>query len=491
MGISLMRFSKPEFVLHSIYNTNSVIMLFIVLIGITACTAHYPVNKPISSVKKLEDYSLGQKTDTTRSSELLLLLAFSGGGTRAAAFSYGVLETLADTNVLINGKLRCLIDEIDAISSVSGGSFTATYYGLFGERIFKDFETKFLKNDVQKEIEKRLLSPLSWPKLSSRYYNRSELSADYYDELLFEKKTFQDIIKSKGPLIAINATDMTLGSQFSFMRFQFAPICTDLLSFPLSRAVTASSAVPGVFSSIILKNYAGFCNFKMPEWATEALRKRRSTTRQYQLAKRLDAYLNVDTYPYIHLLDGGISDNLGIRFIIDNIKAEGNSWNELKKLDLENTSRLAIIVVDAKKKKDINFAKRDYSIPIIDTLSAASSIPLNQLNQYSYETMELLRDNIDKWRASMTAGRCREMKEKNDGIKDVSIEKPECAAHTYLIEVNFDAIEDDSERKHLESLPTSFHLEPEDVDRLREAAKKILTQSEEFQSLVEDLSKKP
>ena len=91
----------------------------------------------------------------------------------------------------------------------------------------------------------------------------------------------------------------------------------------------------------------------------------------------------------------------------------------------------------------------------------------------------------------MTAGRCREMKEKNAVIKDVSIEKPECAAHTYLIEVNFDAIEDDSERKHLENLPTSFHLEPEDVDRLREAAKKILTQSEEFQSLVEDLSKKP
>jgi hypothetical protein len=87
----------------------------------------------------------------------------------------------------------------------------------------------------------------------------------------------------------------------------------------------------------------------------------------------------------------------------------------------------------------------------------------------------------------MTAGRCRKMKEKNTVIKDVSTEKSKCAVHTYLIEVNFDAIEDESERKHLESLSTSFHLEPEDVDRLREAAKKILTQSEEFQSLVEGL----
>ncbi len=479
-----MKFSKPEFVLNCIYKTNSVIILFIALIGLTACTAHYPVNKSISSFKTVEDYSLEQKADTIRSSELLLVLTFSGGGTRAAAFSYGVLEALADTNVLIDGKSHRLLDEVDGISSVSGGSFTAAYYGLFGDRIFKDFETKFLKNDVQKELEIRILSPFNWPKLSSLHYDRSELSADYYDELLFEKKTFQDIIKSKGPLIVINATDMALGSQFSFVGFQFAPICTDLLSFPVSRAVTASSAVPGAFSSVILKNYAGTCDFTMPGWATEALRKRQSTTRRYQIAKRLDAYLNVDTYTYIHLLDGGISDNLGIRLIIDTTLAEGNIWNKLKELDLDNIDRLAIIVVNAKKEQNISFAKRDYSIPFFDTLGAASSVPLDQ---YSYETMELLRNNIDKWRTSMTAGRCREMKEKNAVIKDVSTEKFKCAVHTYLIEVNFDAMEDESERKHLESLPTSFHLESEDVDRLREAAKKILTQSEEFQSLVEDL----
>jgi NTE family protein len=170
--------------------------------------------------------------------------------------------------------------------------------------------------------------------------------------------------------------------------------------------------------------------------------------------------------------------------MIDNTLAEGNIWNKLKKLDLENTVRLVIIVVNAQKEQDISFAKRDYSIPLIDTLGAASSVPLDQ---YSYETMELLRNNMDKWRASMTAGRCQEMKEKNAALKGAPTEKSKCAVHTYLIEVNFDAMEDESERKHLKSLPTSFHLEPEDVDRLREAAKKLLTQSEEFQSLVEDL----
>jgi NTE family protein len=365
-----MKFSIPEFVLNCIYKTNSVIILIISLIGLTACTAHYPVNKSISSVKSVEDYSLEKKGGTMRSSELFLVLTFSGGGTRAAAFSYGVLEALADTDIVIDGRLRRLVDEVDGISSVSGGSFTAAYYGLFGDRIFEDFETKFLKNNVQGELKKRLFSPWNWVKLSSFHYDRSELSADFYDELLFEKKTFQDILNRKGPVTAINATDMAMGSQFTFAGFQFAPICADLMSFPVSRAVTASSAVPGAFSSIILKNYAGTCNYTMPEWATEALRKRRIATRRYKIAKRMDTYLNVDKYPYIHLQDGGISDNLGVRLMIDITLAEGNIWNKLEELDLKNTSRLVIIVVNAQKEQDISFAKRDFSIPLTPQLPA-------------------------------------------------------------------------------------------------------------------------
>lgn len=65
------------------------------------------------------------------------MLAFSGGGTRAEALAYGVLEELRDTEVLIDGKPRRLLDEIDLISSVSGGSFTSAYYGLHGDRIFE------------------------------------------------------------------------------------------------------------------------------------------------------------------------------------------------------------------------------------------------------------------------------------------------------------------------------------------------------------------
>ena len=88
------------------------------------------------------------------SENLLLYLTFSGGGTRAAALSYGVLEELRKTEVVIDGKKRRLLDEIDGISSVSGGSFTAGYYGLFGDRIFEDFESKFLKKNIQGALDR-------------------------------------------------------------------------------------------------------------------------------------------------------------------------------------------------------------------------------------------------------------------------------------------------------------------------------------------------
>ena len=166
-----MRFKRPALNLNRFHITS--VMITFVLLGLTACTAHYPLNKAISSSQLVDQYSIKRKADTGRSEDLLLILTFSGGGTRAAAFSYGVLETLADTTIAINGKQGRLLDEVDAISSVSGGSFTAAYYGLFGDRIFEDFEKKFLKQDVQSELTQRVLSPLSWPKLWSLYYDRN------------------------------------------------------------------------------------------------------------------------------------------------------------------------------------------------------------------------------------------------------------------------------------------------------------------------------
>ena len=108
------------------------------------------------------------------------------------------------------------------------------------------------------------------------------------------------------------------------------------------------------------------------------------------------------------------------------------------------------------------------------------------LDHYSFETMEILRENMRSWQRSITEGRCKEVKNrtvaesKNEGAKS-----EECRTEMFLIEVSFDAVEDEAEKKYLKSLPTAFHLEPEDVDRLRKAARQVLQESDQFQALIE------
>ena len=221
--------------------------LFIILILFTfaGCTAHYPVNEPITSINKEAGYRLGSEhSHPDQSESLTVIMAFSGGGTRAAAYSYGVLEALRDIEINWEGQQRKLLHEIDSISSVSGGSFTAAYYGLFGERIFEDFEEKFLKKDVQGHLTSSFLNPFTWFTTGSEYYGRSDYAAKYYDEILFEGKTFGDMAKrTDTPLIQINATEVSSSTQFTFLQGMFDLLCSDLSAFPVSRAVAASSAV--------------------------------------------------------------------------------------------------------------------------------------------------------------------------------------------------------------------------------------------------------
>jgi NTE family protein len=456
------------------------IIFLVIYFSLAGCTAHYPVNETLAEVDRSKGYRSSVARASNSSETLSVSLAFSGGGTRAAAFSYGVLEALRDVSIQWEGRERRLIDEIDGIGSVSGGSFTAAYFGLFGERIFEDFEDKFLYRDVQGHLTSSLFKPWTWTILGSPLYGRSELAANYYDEILFEGKTFADILQRDGPLIQINATEVTTGTQFTFNQNIFDLICSDLSSFPVSRAVAASSAVPVLFTSITIDNHAGNCNYELTKWAKKALEDHDRTSRRYHVANQYVKYLDSETYKYLHLYDGGLTDNLGVRTLINRIALGGDEWTALKASGNEDIKRGLVIIVNAQAEVKTQYSKFPESLPLMDTITGATSIPLNE---YTFESLRTVHRIFEDFDRNVAESRCAERASKGKDLGDCGDIK------TYIVVVDLDELRDAEKRERLKQLPTSFVIAPEDVDALREAAKTILSESKEYRQFLEDMKK--
>jgi NTE family protein len=443
----------------------------------TGC-AHYPVNEPLKQVDPQSGYRGKFMGTPGNSDNLLLYLTFSGGGTRAAAFSYGVLEELLKTEVVIDGKKRRLVDEIDGISSVSGGSFTAGYYGLFGDRIFEDFESKFLKKNIQGALAVRtLLNPINWFRLSSAYFDRSDLAAEYYDKHVFEGKTFGDIAARKGPMIMMNATDMTHGLRIGFNQDAFDIICSDLSTFPVARAAAASSAVPMLLSPLTVRNYAGTCGFKTPERFEEILKGRAISERQFYLANNIAPFLDSQKKPYIHAVDGGVADNIGLRAVLDRVIGRGSAWKTIKGTPMENIRKAVFVVVNAETQPDTKWDRVEAIPPFGAMFSSYSSISIERYNE---ETIALLKESVKSWADEIRNQRC-------EG-KTVSTAPGSCGdIEFYVVEVKFDALKDETERMHFKRLPTAFKLPSEEIDKLRDVAHRLLVNSEEYQRFLSSL----
>ncbi len=323
----------------------------------------------------------------------------------------------------------------------------------------------------------QVINPANWLKLLSGSFGRSDLSAEYYDKHVFERGTFGDMAARKGPVIVINATDMSHGTRIGFTQDLFDLICSDLSRFPVARAAAASSAVPMVLTPITLRNYAGTCGYKMPKGFEEMLKDRTLSERQFYLANNLSVYLDSEKKRYIHLVDGGVADNLGLRAILDRIMLRGSVWKSIEGTPMENARKVVWIVVNAETEPDKKWDKLDKVPPFGAMASSYSSIAIERYNE---ETIALLKESVKAWAEEVKTERCKK--------EELSAQPGSCAdINFYVVEVKFDALKDGKERMHFKTLPTSFKLASEKVDALREVAHRLLAESEEFQRLLGDL----
>src|ERR1700681_331019 len=112
------------------------------IVGCTAAIHNDPVNQPLSANPRQVETATSPDVPANYD-DMVVALSFSGGGMRAAAFSYGVLSGFNETQVHSRTGTVSLLDRLDFLSGVSGGSVLAAYYGLKGKAALTDFRQRF------------------------------------------------------------------------------------------------------------------------------------------------------------------------------------------------------------------------------------------------------------------------------------------------------------------------------------------------------------
>jgi NTE family protein len=458
---------------------------------LAGCDAQRPANAPVAVQDLTTGYRLQRvKADPDNPGDVLVILTLSGGGTRAAALAYGTMEALRDVTLKIGGRSRRLLDEVDVINAVSGGSVVAGYYAIHRDGLFRDFESRFLKRDVERQIRAEVLANL--PRLAQPQFSRGELLAEYFDRELFGGATYGDLARgSMRPYVVINASALATGARFPFTQGQFDLLCSDLGSVSVGRAVAASAALPPFFGAITLDNFAGSCGpVSLP-----GITARIDATTPTRVVRLEEArtYLDRSRRPHVHLVDGGLIDNLGLRVAGDFAVEHGGFFELVEALGYGDVSHVVFISVNAETASNHAIDQKANTPNFLQTLNALK-LPGSA---HSSEVAEQLRASFEGWRTEVRKARQRTRgaagamdgagAKDAEGAKNAAVREDEAGPKFYFIDISLQGIADESERNSFQTIPTALTLDAATVDRLRAVARKLLLGSPDFKKLAADL----
>lgn len=433
---------------------------FLILFLLSGCASYGVVhNEQKTDVSEGKPYSIKTWAHTTKAEDFIFIVAFSGGGTRAAAMAYGVLKELRDTPVVVDGRQERLLDQVTHISSVSGGSFTSAYYGLHGDGIFEDFEDTFLRKDVEGALTRSVLNPFHW----FGRKGRTERSVEYYNKTIFHDAVFADMMQPGRPMIVINASDLAYGVRFSFIQDYFNLLCSDIRDFPVASAVAASSAVPVVFNPVVVENYPGCPEFKP---SPAALKHAEESEELTDMLAGLSSYNDKVERKYIHMVDGGITDNMGLRAMTDIVTVSGGPAEMVNRMERKLPRHIVVLSVNASTEKRPDMDQSIKQPSIIESMNAMTDV---QLHRYNSATVDEVRNSLETWATHMST--------------------PDHEVKPYFIEVGFKEVAQPQLKLFLNKIPTSFNLTDEQVDTLISSARDLLKADPEYQQLLQDMGR--
>jgi NTE family protein len=419
-------------------------------------------------------YRVNVVSERTDAPGLLVLVAFSGGGKRSAAFGYGAIKGMRDVTVPTPSGPRPLLNEITVMSGVSGGSFPAAYYALYRDSAFGKFEQDFLYRNTTSNIYGIYLLPWNWTWLVDPNVGTNDFMARVYDRTMFHGATFADLQQRGPPVVAIGATDISYGTAFLFTQEFFDLICSDLSAFPVARAVAASNGFPGLFSPITLTSHTRDCGGRKPQWVTAVTPEqiKNPLSRVGQTARIVDHYLDPNKTTYVHLVDGGVADNLALRAIASMQQAV--TRETLTQRGFNKIRRVLIMSIDGEGTENTALAHQKVVLGLLRMILQASGA---QIDRYGFETLIAVTEQLNEFSNAIAAARCAE---------GPVIDGTPCGdVKAQLLHMSLANSSEGPNKDKLLAIPTGLTIPREDVDLLIQVGHDAITSSTELRNFLD------
>jgi len=438
-----------------------------------------PINQPLALGTPSAQFDRDVETDYQ---DTVVALSFSGGGTRAAAFSFGVLTALDEFRV--PNQSTTLLDRVDFITGVSGGSVLAAYYGLKKRKGLADFKQRFLLRNAEEGLQTNL-NLFSVAKGLRGGINDPTAFPKWLDDNLFDHATFKSLLRQRRPYIWINASDIYNRTPFVFGRVIFGALCSDLSSYPISLAVAASAAVPVVFTPVVIEGFPGRCNQPLPDWVQRVRTNPDSPPLLKLFANAMDRY-HSGQVRYVKLLDGGIVDNYGLAGFTIARQASSTPYGPLEPEEAVKLRRLLFMVADAGRAPSGTWAQTVQGPSGVTLITAASDTATESGAVGSYsafqDTMSDWQDTLVDWRCKLSAAeRRRYGAPPGWNCRDVRI---------FVGRLAFDQL-GPQRAEALNNVETAFKLPAAQVDMVISAGQDALRASPTFRSFYESLGRAP
>jgi predicted acylesterase/phospholipase RssA len=444
---------------------------FAALLAGCATVFNVPGNAPLGAA--LADNNFGREIPPSYDDDVLLALSFSGGGTRAAAFSFGVLTEL-DRSRSGSSQAKTLLDRVDFISGVSGGSVTAAYFGLKKRAALDDFRERFLLRNAEEALNTQV-SLGNIGRALGGGANNSQFT-NWLDQNLFDGARFDVFREDRRPRVWINASDIYNRTPFVFGKTAFDALCSDIRSYRIAEAVAASAAVPLAFAPIVLETYPGGCATQLPAWIERARHDLDAQPLLRSFAEATARYHD-GSMRYVKLLDGGLVDNYGLSGFSIGMLAAQRPFEPMTERQAAKVRRIMFLVVDAGRAISGDFAQRLEGPGGIELVAAAADTAIDASVRSSYAAFSTLVNDwlakVKRWRCGLSAAeRVRLGVGNNWRCGDLSF---------FIDRVNFGQLGPDRAGL-LNAIPTRFSLPAEQIDLLIEGGADALRQSKSYQA---------